>query len=399
VPVDFELTEEQKLIQQTAREFALKELQPKAREIEKKHEFPWEIYRKCGQQGFLGMTWPQEYGGQGVSVLDAMLVAYELVKADPPVGAAVLAGTFGSDMIAEFGTHEQKSKWLPRLAKGEITSAGCFTEPAGGSDISRCLDTRAERVGDEWVISGTKQFITNGTTASVFVTLTQTDPKATPPYRGQTEFVIERSEAIEARKYEEKMGWLASPTCEVRFNEVRVRDEDILGGPSNLNRGFYQGLMFLDFTRAAVGWQGLATAEAALERALSYCGEREAFGRKIGGFQGLAFRLVEMATQVEMLKSLCFRSAWLVMKARENPAVYGEESVKVASMAKWFGARTAVEACDLAMDVLAGYGYVESDIDRWYRFAKCLEIIEGTKEIQKNAIARLMLGKEMTRHF
>ncbi len=399
MPVDFELTEEQKLIQQTAREFALKELQPKAREIEKKHEFPWEIYRKCGQQGFLGMTWPQEYGGQGVSVLDAMLVAYELVKADPPVGAAVLAGTFGSDMIAEFGTHEQKSKWLPRLAKGEITSAGCFTEPAGGSDISRCLDTRAERVGDEWVISGTKQFITNGTTASVFVTLTQTDPKATPPYRGQTEFVIERSEAIEARKYEEKMGWLASPTCEVRFNEVRVRDEDILGGPSNLNRGFYQGLMFLDFTRAAVGWQGLATAEAALERALSYCGEREAFGRKIGGFQGLAFRLVEMATQVEMLKSLCFRSAWLVMKARENPAVYGEESVKVASMAKWFGARTAVEACDLAMDVLAGYGYVESDIDRWYRFAKCLEIIEGTKEIQKNAIARLMLGKEMTRHF
>jgi alkylation response protein AidB-like acyl-CoA dehydrogenase len=399
VPIDFELTEEQKLIQQTAREFALKEIQPKAKEIEQKHEFPWEIYRKCGQQGFLGMTWPEEYGGQGVSIMEAMLVVYELVKADPPVSAAVLAGTFGADMIAESGTQEQKAKWLPRLARGEITSAGCFTEPGGGSDISRVLDTRAERVGNEWVINGTKQFITNGTTASVFVTLTQTDTKVERPYRGQTEFVIERSDAIEARKYEDKMGWLASPTCEVRFNGVRVKDEDILGGPPNLNRGFYLGLMFLDFTRAAVGWQGLATAEAALQRALSYCGEREAFGRKIGGFQALAFRLVEMATQVEMLKSLCFRSAWLVMKAREDPGTYGEESVRVASMAKWFGAKTAVQACDLAMDVLAGYGYVESDIDRWYRFAKCLEIIEGTKEVQKNAIARLMLGREMTKTF
>ncbi len=399
MPLDFELTEEQKLMQQTAREFALKEIRPKAKEIEEKGEFPWDLYRKCAAQGYIGMTWPEEYGGQGLNMFDAMLVVYELVKADPPVATAILAGTFGADMIAEAGTHEQKSKWLPKLAKGEITSAGCFTEPAGGSDISRFLDTRAEKIGDNWVINGTKQFITNGTTASVFVTLVQTDMKVDRPYRGQTEFVIEKTPNVEARKYEDKMGWFASPTAEVRFNDVRVTDDDILGGPSNLNRGFYIGMMFLDSTRTAIGWQSAAVAEAALEQAVSYCSEREAFGRKIGGFQALAFRIVEMATQIEMLKSLCYRAAWMVQKARENPALYGEESVKIASMAKWFGAKTAVQACDLAIDIYAGYGYVESDLERWYRFAKSLEIVEGTKEVQKNVIARLLLGRELTRTF
>ena len=178
MPLDFELTEEQKLMQQTAREFALKEFTSKiAAEYEKKGEFPWDLYKKCAQQGYIGMTWPPEYGGQGLGMFDAMIVASELMRAEPPLATAIMAGTFGSDMIAEFGTHEQKSKWLPQLAKGEITSAGCFTEPGGGSDIVRVLDTRAERVGGGWVIDGTKTFITNGTTASVFVTLVQTDRK------------------------------------------------------------------------------------------------------------------------------------------------------------------------------------------------------------------------------
>ena len=397
--MDFELTEEQKLMQQTAREFALKEFTPKkAADYEKKREFPWELYRKCAQQGYIGMIWPPEYGGQGLGLFESMTIAYELIKTEPTLGAAVLSGTLGSDIIAEFGAHDQKSKWLPRLTKGEIVSAACFTEPAGGSDIVRVLDTRAEKAGDGWVINGIKTFITNGTIATIFIALVQTDPKAERSYRGQTEFVIEKCPEIEARLLGEKMGWHISPTAEVRFNGVRVGDEDIIGGPSNLNRGFYMGLAFLDYSRLAIGWQAAAFAEAALERTVSYCKEREAFGRKIGGFQALAFRVVEMSTRIELLKSLCLRGTWMFERARKDPTLM-EESIKLASMAKWYGARTAVEACDLAIDVHAGYGYIESDLERWYRFAKALDIVEGTKEIQKNVIARMLLGKELTRTF
>jgi len=387
------------LMQQTAREFALKEFTSQvAAEYEEKGEFPWELYRKCAKQGYIGMWWPSEYGGQDLSIVDSMLVAYELMKVQPCLAAAILAGTFGSDIIALFGTHDQKAKWLPRLAKGEITSSGCFTEPAGGSDLLRVLNTRAVKDGEYWVINGTKTFITNGTTASVFITLAQTDPKAERPHKGQTLFVIERGPGIQANLFRRKMGWHASPTAEVRFTNVRVRDEDIVGGISNLNRGFYMSLQYIDLVRCAIGFQSAAVAEAALECAISYCKEREAFGRKIGGFQALAFRIVEMATRIELLKSLCLRSAWLVEKARKEPALL-KESIKLASMTKWYGAKTAVEACDLALDILAGYGYVESDVERWYRFAKMLEIGEGTKEIQKNTIARIILGRELTRTF
>jgi alkylation response protein AidB-like acyl-CoA dehydrogenase len=396
--MDFELSEEQRLIQQTAREFGEREIKPRVKELREEKEFPWDLYRRTGDLGFIGICWPTEYGGQGLKWLDAMIVLRELVRADPEIGITLGSGYFGSDMIVELGTDEQRSKWLPRLAKGEITSAGCFTEPAGGSDISRALDTKAEKRDGIWILNGEKQFITNGTTASVLVTLAQTDPNASPPYRGQTEFVVERTEAIEANKYEDKMGWYLSPTCSVRYNDVELSEEDILGGVKNLNKGFYIAMSFLNMTRTAIAWQALGTAEAALENAISYCQEREAFGRKIGGFQGLAFRIVDIATQVEMLQDICFRAAWLVDKAKTDRA-YRDESVKVASMAKWYGSKVASEAWDLAIDAHAGYGYVESDVEKLYRFAKSLEIVEGTKEIQKNAIAGIILGREITKGF
>jgi len=397
---DFELTQEQKLLKQTAHEFSIKYFAPKvASEYEKKREFPWDLYRKMAEQGFIGMTWPPEYGGQGASFTEQVIAHYELIRyGDPSLTNAVIAGSFGSDMIAHFGTHEQKAKWLPRVAKGEITSAACFTEPAGGSDISRKLDTQAVKDGDYWIINGTKTFITNATTASFFITLAQTDLNVQPSYRGQTEFIIERQNGIETTAFEEKLGWLASPTGQVVFNNVKVRDDDILGGPQNLNRGFYMGLMFLDQARAAIGVIAVATAEQALEKAISYSKERKAFGKPIAGFQGLGFRLVEMATKIEAAKSLVWKSVKMVEKTREDLS-FAEESVKLASMAKWYSARVAVEACDLLVDVMAGYGYVESDAERWYRFVKQLEIVEGTKEIQKNTIARIMLGREILRAY
>jgi len=399
MPIDFELSKEQKLIQNIAREFALKELTSKrALEYEKKREFPWDLYKKCAQQGFIGMTWPEEYGGQGLSIIDEMLVCYEFAKAEPSLGITVLIGDLGSGMIAKYGTHEQKAKWLQKYTKGEIVSSQCMTEPRGGSYITRILDTKAEKKGDKWIINGTKTFITNATIASLYLTLVQTDLNAKPPYRGQTVFLIERSENIKATAFENKFGAYASPTGEVIFKDVEVTDKEILGEAEGLNRGFYMMMDYLNYARLRNGVWGVATAEAALERAISYCKEREAFGRKIGGFQGLAFRIVEMATYVEAMKAFAIKCAWVLEKSQKEPSLK-EEAIKLASMLKWYGCRLGVEACDLAMDVMAGYGYIESDIERWYRFIKSLEYGEGTKEINKNTIARIMLGREVTKSF
>jgi alkylation response protein AidB-like acyl-CoA dehydrogenase len=399
--LDFELTEEQKLLRNAVREFAKKEFTPeRSREYDEKEEFPWELYRKMCQHGFLGLTIPEEYGGQGLGLIEDLIVSYEITKADPPLANAVLAGHFGANFLIHFGTHEQKAKWLPKLAKGEITSAAMFTEPAGGSDLARVLDTRAVKVGEKtWKINGTKTFITNATTFSVACVLTQTDPNAKPPYRGQTVFVVERKPGIDVTPIKGKMGWRASPTGEVSFSDVEVTDDDILGGPANLNRGFYMSLAFLDEARLGVGCMSIATAEAALEKAIQYARERKAFGRIIAGFQGLAHRIVEMATKIELGKAMIFRAAKIAQKAREDRTLM-EESVKLASMLKWYGARLAVEACDLAIDVLGGYGYIaEYDVERWFRHAKQLEIVEGTKEIQKNTIARILLGREAAQYF
>jgi alkylation response protein AidB-like acyl-CoA dehydrogenase len=397
----FELTEEQRLLQDAVRGFAKKEFTPeRSREYEEKGEFPWELYRKMCQQGYLSVQIPEEYGGQGLGLIEELIVIYESVKVEPVLAYTVWCGIFGVDYLINFGTHEQKAKWLPKIAKGEIVSTAMFTEPAGGSDLTRVLDTRAVKVGDKvWKINGTKTFITNGTIFDVACVLTQTDPNAKPPYRGQTVFVVERKPGIDATLIKGKMGWHCSPTAEVSFSDVEVTDDDILGGPANLNRGFYQAISFLDESRVKVACAAVATAEAALEKAIQYAKERKAFGRIIAGFQGLAYQIVDVATKVELAKSMIFRTAKVVERARHDKAMM-DEAVKLASMLKWYGAKLAVEACDLAVEVLGGYGYIaEYDVERWFRFAKVLEIVEGTREIQKNAIARYVLGREAAQYF
>lgn len=400
MPIDFELTEEQKLLQNAVREFAQKELtKDRAVECERKGEFPMDLYKKCCRQGYLGITWPPEYGGQGMSWIENMIILYELHRAEPSLASAIYAGLFGSDVINYFGTPAQKAKWLPRIASGEITCAGCFSEPGGGSDIARALETRAVKSGDSWVINGPKTFITNATTASVFVTLVQTDMNVKPPYKGKTTFLVERGPGLEINILKGKMGWHASPTGEVTFTDLKVEDADIVGGSANLNRGFYMALHSIDDARLGVGTASIATAHTALDKAIAYAKEREAFGRKIGGFQGLAFRIVEMATKVELARSLVFRAAWLRVKSRQDTSLM-DESIKIASMLKWYGARLAVEACDLLVDVYGGTGYFTAeDVSRWYTFAKVNELIEGTKEIQKNTIARIMLGSDIAKDF
>ena len=398
----FELTEEQRLIQNAAREFAEKELTPeKSREYEEKKEFPWELYRKACQQGFLSLHIPEEYGGQGYGLLEHYICLYEIAKVDPPLADTIIVSThFGIELIINFGTEEQKAKWLPLLVRGEIVMASMFTEPAGGSDLTRVLDTKATKIGDkEWKINGTKTFITNGEIFKVANVLVQTDFDAKPPYRGQTIFTIEKTPAIETRPIHGKMGWHLSPTSEVTFNDAPAKDEDILGGLPNLNRGFYLMLNWLPITRIKIGCLGIAAAEAALQKAIQYSKEREAFGRKIGSFQGLAHRMVDVAIKVELGKSLLFRAIKVLEKAQVDKS-HMEEMTKLSSMVKYYGSALSVEACDLAIDVFGGYGYIaEYDIERWFRWAKKLDIVEGTKEIQKNAIARCLLGKDLTKYF
>ncbi|MEM2202660.1 MAG: acyl-CoA dehydrogenase family protein [Candidatus Bathyarchaeia archaeon] len=400
--IDFNLTEEQKLIQEAAREFAGKELSPeKSREYEERETFPWELYRKACEQGFLSMHFPEEYDGQGYGLLEHYICMYEIAKVDPPLADAIMMGAhFGVELLIDFGTHEQKAKWLPLLARGEIVMASMFTEPAGGSDLTRVLDTKASKVeGNKWKISGTKTFVTNGEIFTVANVLVQTNPTAEPPYRGQTLFVVNRTSGIETIPIKGKMGWRLSPTSEVTFIEALVADDDILGGPWNLNKGFYLTVQWLPIARTKIGCLSVAAAEAALGKAIKYAKEREAFGRKIGSFQGLAHRIADVATKVELAKSLLFRTMKVLEKARIDKA-YMEEASKLSSMIKYYGSALAVEACDLAIDVYGGYGYIaEYDVERWFRWAKKNEIVEGTKEMQKNTIARQLLGKDIARYF
>ena len=398
----FDLTEEQRLIQSAVKEFAEKELTPeKSREYEEKGEFPWELYRKACQQGFLSLHFPEEYGGQGYGLLEHYICLYEVAKVDPPFAdTIIMSAHFGVELLINFGTHEQKANWLPLLAKGEIVMASMFTEPAGGSDLTRVLDTKATKIGGkEWKINGTKTFVTNGEIFEVANVLVQTDTDAKPPYRGQTVFTINKKPSIDAVPIRGKMGWHISPTSEVTFTDVAATDDDILGGPKNLNKGLYLVLQWLPITRTKIGCYGVATAEAALETATKYAKEREAFGRKIGGFQGLAHRIVDLATKVELGKSLLFRAIKVLEKAQVDKS-YMEEATKLASMIKYYGSALSVEACDLAIDVFGGYGYLaEYNLERWFRWAKKNDIIEGTKEMQKNTIARYLLGRDIVKYF
>jgi acyl-CoA dehydrogenase len=398
----FDLTKEQKLIQEAAREFAEKEFTPeRSREYEEKEKFPWELYKKACEQGFLSMHFPEEYGGHGYGLLEHYICMYETAKVDPPLADTIMMSAhFGVELLINFGAREQKAKWLPKLAKGEIVMASMFTEPTGGSDLTRILDTKASMVGNnEWKLSGTKTFITNGEIFTVAVVLAQTDSAADPPYRGQTLFLVEKKQGIETNPIRGKMGWRLSPTSEVTFTDVPVTDDDILGGLQNLNRGFYLTVQWLPIARTKIGCLSIAAAEAALARAIKYAREREAFGRKIGGFQGLAHRIADIATEVELGKSLLFRTIRVLEKARLDRA-FIEEASKLSSMVKYYGSALAVKACDLAIDVYGGYGYIaEYDVERWFRWAKKNEIVEGTKEIQKNTIARQLLGKYIARYF
>jgi len=382
--MDFDLTQEQKDIQKAARDFIQGEVdKEKVLEWEQTHTFPKEIWKKACKLGFVGIHFPEEYGGQGYGISENALIVEEFCRKDSGVGVALSICDFSSEVILRFGTPEQKKKYLIPVSKGESISGGAYTEPDHGSDIT-LLSTIASRKGDSFLINGTKTFISNGTLADFFIVLCQTDPDVKPSYRGQCTILVDKgTEGLEATELTPKMGLRMTSTAELSFNEVRVPATHLVGGE---NRGFYQVLEFFDESRVEIAAQALGIAQGAFDRALDYAKQREQFGRKLVDFQVTQHKLVDMATKIETARLLVYKAAWNYDQKRIDP--------KLSSMAKMFAARTAVEVADEAIQILGGYGYfTEYEVERFYRDAKVMEIYEGTREIQKNTIASALIGK------
>ncbi|MCU0556356.1 MAG: acyl-CoA dehydrogenase family protein [Desulfobacterales bacterium] len=383
--MEFELTKEQHQIQKAVRDFVKGEFKKDIiLQLEEKHEYPLKMWKKAAELGFIGIHFPEEYSGQGMGVMENILVAEELCRGDSSVGACLMLADFASEIVLHFGSESQKKTWLPRVAEGEVLSCGAFTEPDHGSDIT-FMDTSAVRDGDDWVINGSKIFITNGgPLAGFYSVLCQTNPDAQPSHRGMSLILVEADrQGVSAASVGVKMGIRMMHTAEVTFKDVRVPAENLIGKE---NRGFYQVLEFFDESRILIAAQGLGTAQGAFDRALDYVKSREQFGRKIAQFQITQHKLADMATKIEMARLLTYKAAWNFDQGRIDP--------KLTSMAKMVAGRTAVEVADEAIQLMGGYGYMlEYEVERFYRDAKICELYEGTKEIQKNTIASALVGK------
>ncbi len=382
--MEFELTKSQKDIQKAARDFAKGEFDKDLiYEMDKNHEYPTKIWQKAGELGFIGMHFDEKYSGQDMGVFENILVAEEFCRKDSTVGACLILASFASECLLRFASDEIKEKFLPKVAEGEMLSGGAFTEPNHGSDITS-MDTTAVKDGDDWVINGSKTFITNGGMAGFYSVLCQTDPDAKPSYRGISMILVEADrEGLTTADVGDKMGIRMMATAEVNFANVRVPQSNLIGEEG---KGFYQVLEFFDESRVLIAAQALGTAQGALDRALDYVKQREQFGRKIAQFQVTQHKLADMATKIELARLMTYKAAWNYDQGRIDP--------KLTSMAKMFAARTAVEVADEAIQLLGGYGYMaEYEVERFYRDAKITELYEGTKEIQKNTIASYLIGK------
>jgi alkylation response protein AidB-like acyl-CoA dehydrogenase len=318
-----------------------------------------------------------------MGVLENIIIADEFCARDSSIGSAVILANFASECVLRFGSDELKEKFLPPAAEGKLITAGAFTEPDHGSDIT-CMDTTAVKENGAWVINGTKTFITNGGMAGFYCTMCQTDHEAQPSYRGITLILVEEDrEGLTTADVGDKMGIHTMTTAEVNYKDVRVPATNIIGEEG---KGFYHVLEFFDESRILVAAQALGTAQGAYDRALAYVKEREQFGRKIAQFQVTQHKLADMATKIELARLITYKAAWNYDQGRIDP--------KLTSMAKMYAARTAVEVADEAIQLLGGYGYMtEYEVERFYRDAKITELYEGTKEIQKNTIASAVIGK------
>lgn len=379
--MDFALSEEHRLVQQTARDFATREILPVASQLDAEHRFPAEIVRGLAELGLLGVMVPEEYGGAGMDNVAYVLALEEVARACAST-AAILSvnNSLVCDPILRYGTEEQKRRYLPVLASGREIGCYCLTEPQAGSDAAS-LQTTARLDGDGWVLNGTKVFVTNAREAWVFIVYARTEPEAGP--RGISAFIVERDHpGISVGKVERKMGLLATSTCEVLLQDCRVPRENLLGARGE---GFKVALSTLDGGRIGIAAQAVGIARAALEESVAYARERRQFGRPIAEFQAIQWKIADMATRIDAARLLTLRAAWL----RDQ----GKRCTAEASMAKLFASETAMFAAHQGVQIFGGYGYIKDyPVERYFRDAKITEIYEGTSEIQRLVIARNLLA-------
>jgi alkylation response protein AidB-like acyl-CoA dehydrogenase len=377
--VDFELSAEQKEIQALAREFAEREIEPHAAEWDRDHTFPREVFAKLAELGLMGTCIPEEYGGAGTDFLSYILVLEELSRADAGVGVTVAVHTSAVTLpILRFGTDEQRSRFVPALARGEHLGAFALTEAEAGSDAAS-LRTRAEPDGDGWRITGNKQWITNGRYAGTFLLFARSDGEH-PGARGISAFILDGDQVAVTRD-EEKLGLHSSITNDISVVDAHVGRDRLL---YEEGKGFRVAMQTLDGGRIGIAAQAVGIAQAAYEVALAYARERRTFGKPIGEHQAIQHKLADMAMEIDAARLLVYRAAWL--KDR------GEPVSEAGAKAKLFASEMARRQTAEAIQILGGYGYTkEFPVERYYRDAKITEIYEGTSEIQRIVIARAIL--------
>ena len=376
----FETTETQAMIAASIREFAAFNILPYYMDWDENQYFPLDLFKKLGEMGYMGVLVPEEYGGSGLGYHEYITVIEELSKADPSIGLSVAAhNSLCTNHILMFGNEDQKMRWIPKLATGEWIGAWGLTEHNTGSDAGG-MNTTAVKDGDHWVINGAKNFITHGKSGNVAVVIVRTGEKGDS--RGMTAFVIEKgTPGFSSGKKENKLGMRASETAELVFDNCRIPDENRLG---EVGEGFIQAMKILDGGRISIGALSLGIAKGAYEASLKYSKERHQFGQPISNFQGISFKLADMATEIEASELLLHKAAHL--KNNHQPVT------TAGAMAKMFASEACVRISNEAVQIHGGYGYTKDfPVEKFYRDSKLCTIGEGTTEIQKLVISRNIL--------
>jgi len=377
---DVRPTESMLMVQQLAREFAEKELRPRVMKYDESQEFPFETASKLGELGFLGATFPGEFSGAGLSPLEFTVLVEEISRVDPSIGLSVCAHNgLCVSHIYLFGSESQKKKYLPDLCTGKKLGGWGLTESSSGSDAGG-MKTTAVKDGNEWVINGSKTFITHGSVGQTFVVLAVTEPSK--PH-GISAFILEKGmSGFSAGKKENKLGMRASDTASLIFDNVRVSAESLIGIEGE---GFKQALQVLDGGRIGIAALSVGLAQGALDASVAYAKERHQFGKSISEFQAIQFKLADMALEVDAARLLTRKAAFLKMQ--------GEDFTLAAAQAKYFASEVASRAANEAVQIHGGYGFIKDfPVEKFYRDVKLLTIGEGTSEVQKMVIARRLLG-------
>ena len=380
--MNFDYSEQQLMIQQMVEDFANKEIKPNINKWDKHQIFPIDLFKKAGDLGLMGVLVPEKYGGAGLGYNEYILIIEEISKVCGAIGLSLAAhNSLCVNHILKFSNESQKQKWLPKLSSGEWIGSWGLTEPNTGSDAMR-MKCVAAKDGDYWIINGSKNFITHGISSDIIVVIVRTGDLLDS--HGMTAFAIERgTEGFNAGKKEDKLGMRASETAEVIFNNCRVHKKNIIG---KIGEGFIQSMKILDGGRISIGAMALGMAEGAMNAAISYSKEREQFGKTISKFQGISFKLADMATEIEASRLLLFKAASQILNAKK--------SSYFSAIAKYKASEVAVSVSNQAVQIFGGYGYVKDyPVEKFYRDSKLSTIGEGTSEIQKLVISRILLNK------